>query len=224
MLQVLIIAEESEQIKELKSKLHENGFAISTMCSQGEAAEALIERIPDVALVDVGGSLARSEAWHQWCQLRPPQRVPTIILIPTAILPTLDFTSGIDDFVVKPLDPTEVISRIRQLLWRISNIDSGDILCCGNLVMDLDRCDVSLGGETVELTFTEYELLKFMMTNRGKVLSREILLDKVWGYDYYGGDRTVDVHIRRLRSKIEDSSHTFIETVRNIGYRFRKDA
>ena len=74
------------------------------------------------------------------------------------------------------------------------------------------------------LTFKEYELLKFLARTSGRVFTREALLNRVWGYDYYGGDRTVDVHIRRLRSKIEDSSHTFIETVRNIGYRFRKDA
>ena len=73
----------------------------------------------------------------------------------------------------------------------------------------------------VELTFKEYELLKFLAGNKGRVCTRETLLDKVWGYDYYGGDRTVDVHVRRLRSKIEDSKHIFIDTVRNIGYRFR---
>ena len=71
------------------------------------------------------------------------------------------------------------------------------------------------------LTFREYELLKFLAGNRGRVFTREALLNKVWGYDYYGGDRTVDVHIRRLRSKTEDSNHAFIETVRNIGYRFK---
>ena len=77
-------------------------------------------------------------------------------------------------------------------------------------------------GRIVELTFKEYELLKLLASNSGRVYSREALLDQIWGYDYYGGDRTVDVHVRRLRSKIEDSTHTFIETVRNIGYRFKK--
>ena len=80
-----------------------------------------------------------------------------------------------------------------------------------------------MGCKVVELTFKEYELLKFLASNRGRVYTREALLNKVWGYDYYGGDRTVDVHVRRLRSKIEDSKRTFIETVRNIGYRFIKE-
>jgi DNA-binding response OmpR family regulator len=89
-------------------------------------------------------------------------------------------------------------------------------------LIDLARCEVTLEGRIVELTFKEYELLKLLAANSGRVYSREVLLDQVWGYDYYGGDRTVDVHVRRLRSKIEDSTHTFIETVRNIGYRFKK--
>ena len=80
-----------------------------------------------------------------------------------------------------------------------------------------------MAGRLLALTFKEYELLKLLATNKGKVFTRESLLNEVWGYDYYGGDRTVDVHIRRLRSKIEDPTHTFIETVRNIGYKF-KDA
>jgi DNA-binding response OmpR family regulator len=82
---------------------------------------------------------------------------------------------------------------------------------------------VTVNGALVELTFKEYELLKLLAANRGRVFTREALLDKLWGYDYFGGDRTVDVHIRRLRSKIEDAEHTYIETVRNIGYRFKKN-
>jgi len=101
-------------------------------------------------------------------------------------------------------------------------MDTGELIKCDGLVIDLAKCEVTMGCKVVELTFKEYELLKFLASNRGRVYTREALLDKVWGYDYYGGDRTVDVHIRRLRSKIEDSKHTFIETVRNIGYRFRK--
>ena len=80
-----------------------------------------------------------------------------------------------------------------------------------------------MDNRIIDLTFKEYELLKLMATNRGRVFTRDNLLDKIWGYDYFGGDRTVDVHIRRLRSKIEDANHSYIETVRNIGYKFIKD-
>ena len=93
----------------------------------------------------------------------------------------------------------------------------------GDLKIDQARCEVSVGEKLVSLTFKEYELLKFLVTNRGRVFTRESLLDKVWGFDYFGGDRTVDVHVRRLRSKIEDAEHSFIETVRGIGYRFKDE-
>jgi two-component system alkaline phosphatase synthesis response regulator PhoP len=104
-----------------------------------------------------------------------------------------------------------------------TNPETGEIIRRGDLSIDVEMCEVSLGGNLVELTFKEYELLKFLATYPGRVHSRDVLLDRVWGYDYYGGDRTVDVHIRRLRSKIEDHNHTFIDTVRNVGYRFRRD-
>jgi DNA-binding response OmpR family regulator len=127
---------------------------------------------------------------------------------------------GIDDFIIKPYDNRELVVRARRLLQR--NVKENEMLRCEDLVIDLANCEVRVGGRIVELTFKEYELLKFLAKDRGRVFSRETLLNKVWGYDYFGGDRTVDVHIRRLRSKIEVSGQIFIETVRNIGYRFKK--
>ena len=90
----------------------------------------------------------------------------------------------------------------------------------GKLSIDVSKYEVRIGEKKIDLTFTEFELLKFLCGNPGTVFTREVLLNKVWGYEYYGGTRTVDVHIRRLRSKIEGKSSTFIETVRNIGYKF----
>ena len=133
-----------------------------------------------------------------------------------------DFSTAVDDFVVKPWEASEVTVRIKRILKQKGDIESEDIIRCGDLVIDSAKCEVSLSGKPVILTFKEYQLLKFLANNKGKVFTRDVLLDKVWGWDYYGGDRTVDVHIRRLRSKIEDSTHTFIETVRNIGYKFKE--
>ena len=94
---------------------------------------------------------------------------------------------------------------------------------CGALTIDLSNYRVTVDDDPLVLTFKEYELLRFLAANKDKVFTREALLNRVWGYDFYGGARTVDVHIRRLRSKIEDRTHTFIETVRNVGYRFHID-
>lgn len=126
-----------------------------------------------------------------------------------------------DDFVREGAPADEVVARVRRILWRIARHDSSDVLKCGELVMDMANYTVHIAGRPVELTFKEYELLRFLAVNRDRVFSREALLNNVWGYDFYGGARTVDVHIRRLRSKIEDRHLTFIETVRNVGYRFR---
>jgi DNA-binding response OmpR family regulator len=132
-----------------------------------------------------------------------------------------DLSNGIDDFVVKPCEATEVTSRIKRILTQKGGEENDDVVRCGDLVIDSIKCEVSLCGKPIMLTFKEYQLLRFLADNRGKVFTRDVLLDRVWGWDYYGGDRTVDVHIRRLRSKIEDSTHAFIETVRNIGYKFK---
>jgi DNA-binding response OmpR family regulator len=129
----------------------------------------------------------------------------------------------VDDFVIEPVDALELELRVRRLLRRGKTSDSSEQMACGDLTIDLAKCEVTVGGRPVVLTFKEYELLKYLVGNQGRVCTREALLDRVWGYEYYGGDRTVDVHIRRLRSKIEDATHTFVETVRNIGYRFRAE-
>ena len=108
-----------------------------------------------------------------------------------------------------------------KLAAKTSRGKEDTIIKAGDLAIDPIRCEVEVGGRLMALTFKEYELLKLLATNKGKVFTREALLNEIWGYDYYGGDRTVDVHIRRLRSKIEDPEHSFIDTVRNIGYKFK---
>ena len=115
----------------------------------------------------------------------------------------------------------ELALRIRRRLERPGPADEPGVIRVEDLVIDSNRYDVFLAGKPVLLTFKEYELLKLLASTPGRVYTREALLEQVWGYQYFGGTRTVDVHIRRLRSKIEDATHTFIDTVWNVGYRFR---
>jgi DNA-binding response OmpR family regulator len=151
--------------------------------------------------------------------------MPTIALLSEEMLDSIDGQLNADDFITSPYDARELTLRIKRLLnHKPESKDSSELIKCDGLVIDTAKCEVAMQGKLIELTFREYELLKFLASYMGRVYTREALLDKVWGYDYYGGDRTVDVHIRRLRSKIEDSKHTFIETVRNIGYKFVKGA
>ena len=176
---------------------------------------------PDgVMLMDMDEATTAS----QWCEvaqkMRQEMNIPLIALVSRERLDTFDFHNDIDDFVVKPWEASEVAARIKRILIQKGAIGSEDVIRCGDLVIDSDKCEVLLGSKSVVLTFKEYQLLRFLAANKGKALTRQALLNKVWGWDYYGGDRTVDVHIRRLRSKIEDMNHSFIETIRNIGYRF----
>ena len=133
---------------------------------------------------------------------------------------------GADDYITKPFSIKELLARISSVLRRyniskenIGNIEN--ILTVGNLNMNLLKYEVYRGNEKVDLTLKEFELLKLLLENKGKVLSRNYLLDKIWGYDYYGETRTVDVHIRYLRKKIEDedSSEKYIQTIRGVGYK-----
>jgi len=110
--------------------------------------------------------------------------------------------------------------RIKNLFKRLHRIDQKNLIQRGRLSIDVSKYEVRIADRKIDLTFTEFELLKFLSANPGVVFTREVLLNKVWGYEYYGGTRTVDVHIRRLRSKVETRSSPFIETVRNIGYKF----
>jgi len=220
---VLIIANENDQVRKLQLELAGKDFICSIAVNE-EALEQLVNKALDLVLLDVN-ALPAAQGTQQLIQkIKRERNLPVIALLSKNMLGSFDTVSNIDDFIIEPWSASEVAVRAKHILWRISNIDSKELIKCGDLVIDMARYEVSLSGKLVELTFKEYGLLKFLASNNGKVLTREALLNNVWGYNYYGGDRTVDVHIRRLRSKIEDAHHTFIETVRNIGYRFRENA
>jgi two-component system alkaline phosphatase synthesis response regulator PhoP len=155
--------------------------------------------------------------------IKNEKNLPVIALIPSGMVEGIDNSFEADDFVTAPYDAAELSLRVARLLNR-DRVNSREIISSNGLMIDLVTCETAVDGQIMDLTFKEYEMLKLLAGNPGRVYTRENLLNKVWGYDYFGGDRTVDVHIRRLRSKIESSGHTFIETVRNIGYRFRKNS
>ena len=219
---MFIIANGSEPIRKLRVDLTQGGLNCLIVPQNNEAIKQIAGQSPGLLLLDANEATIGSEVWELAQRMRQEMNIPLIALMPREILNGLDFSIGIDDFVVKPWEATEVITRVKRILKQKESMESEDVIRCGDLVIDSAKCEVSLSGKPIILTFKEYQLLKFLANNKGKVFTRDVLLDKVWGWDYYGGDRTVDVHIRRLRSKIEDSTHTFIETVRNIGYKFKE--
>jgi len=220
MQKILLIAE-SEDAPQLAEEMKTAGYEVEA-ASFAEATDRLralgsaraiiidLSDRPDFrALKDIVGTGA------------PADETPSLALLSKSQL--VDGLAGlpVDDFAVRPLRPHELEARVRHLLGRRQGTDSPDVLRQGALVIDLVGYRVFVAGVHIELTFKEYELLRFLGCNPDRVFTREALLDKVWGYDYFGGARTVDVHIRRLRSKIEIGEHAFIETVRSVGYRFR---
>jgi len=217
---ILIIARESQRLAGLGDGLTRAGLACSTI-PYSEGMAGLTRRPPpDLLLVEVAGRLPDVDMWESIRSLKQRNPLPVMALVARERLGDIDGHHDIDDFFTSDGDVRELALRVKRLLCRAKTAGSGELITSADLVVDLARCEVVVGGRVVELTFKEYELLKYLASHKGRVYTREALLDKVWGYDYYGGDRTVDVHIRRLRSKIEDAKHTFIETVRNIGYRF----
>lgn len=150
--------------------------------------------------------------------------VVLLVLVPEEQIDRVTVDLPVDDFLVLPVKAGELIRRIERSLWRRHGIDSENFVHCGVLTLDLSNYRVSVAGEPVVMTFKEYELLRFLAMNTGRVFTREQLLNRVWGYDYFGGARTVDVHIRRIRAKIEIHGRSFIETVRNVGYRLVAEA
>ncbi len=147
------------------------------------------------------------------------KHIPTVALVDARDAVNLDFSVGLEDFLVKSDSFEELNTRIRFVLWRLSKVDSKDTIKAGALVMNLGAYQVWVRGSQLDLTYKEFELLRFLLTHRGRVFSRDALLRHVWGEEYLGGTRTVDVHIRRLRAKIGPEFDELIQTVRNVGYK-----
>jgi len=184
----------------------------------GDSLEAALHPSPSLVIVVAATS---DELSHRVRTVKAFTRSPLMAVVLPDMVEATAAQTAVDDFTTVEACSTDLLARIQRLLR--AHPDSGEIIRRGDLAINSATCEVSLGGRLIELTFKEYSLLKFLAGSPGRVFTREVLLSRVWGYDYYGGDRTVDVHVRRLRSKIEDANHTFIDTVRNIGYRFRSE-
>ena len=222
MFRVLIVADGSERVRELSLGLAEKGFLCSIAFAEDERLKDVGALSADLVVIAVDGAAPGSEMRNLPQRLKEKTRLPVVTLLSNESLDVLDSAVAVDDFVMEPWNANEVVARVKRILKRKPNEDNKDLICCGELAIDVAKCEVAFRGRLVELTFKEYELLKFLLSNKGRVYSREALLNNVWGYDYFGGDRTVDVHVRRLRGKLDDSD--CIETVRNIGYRCRDES
>lgn len=184
--------------------------------------EALLSKPPTIVVVDAGDELLRATR----CRVKlgesgPLSDTPTILALTVPRLSALDFSVGFDDFVLKPIVPAELYARLRALDWRTSAFGSEERIKADDLLIDVAGYEAWLAGRRLDFTHQEFELLRFLAQHRGRVFTRDQLLQKVWGYEYTGGTRTVDIHVRRLRAKLGAVHGGLIETVRNVGYKMR---
>jgi DNA-binding response OmpR family regulator len=227
---VLVVEDESTLLETLEYNLNRQGYMVCTAADGPTALKVAREERPDLIVLDI--MLPGLDGFEVCRILRQEMNVPILMLTArdNEVDKVVGLEVGADDYMTKPFSMRELLARVKALLRRVRLIREevaaegavGDVLTFGDLTLDLNRNVVWRGEETLPLKPREYDLLVFLARNRGMVLSRDLILERVWGWDYSGGSRTVDVHVRWLREKIEPdpADPARIVTVRGVGYRF----
>ena len=221
MQRILLVTDNPEHLTAAQAALREDGHSVRVEPTLERGLVAARELQPALLCLDLSVGLT---AGGLAALLRDPQvrsGMPVLAISERAQFYLVGPGVAVGDVIAPPIDPAELQLRVARLLSS-AGAASEPLLRRGALVIDQERYAVRLGDDAVDLTYKEYELLRFLAQNPGKAFTREMLLNQVWGYDYYGGARTVDVHIRRIRGKIE-RHEPYIETVRNVGYRFAEE-
>jgi len=222
----ILVVDDEEHIQELlRFNLENNGFKVLCAGDGIEALKLAREVIPQLVLLDL--MLPKMNGYDVCKEIRKDISISnTPIIILTAKSEELDKVLGLelgaDDYLTKPFSVRELVARVKAILRRTKIQQVDKTFSFGNIIIDFPKHEVIKATEKVELTLKEFELLEILIIHKGRVITRDFLLDKIWGYEYIGETRTVDVHIRHLRQKIEedDKNPHFVETVRGIGYRF----
>ena len=222
---ILVLSQDEDYKSTIISLLQEDGYIVHPSDSVEDTLEQFYSKTLDVIIVDIASWPEEGiSVYKSLRQSLGTKDISTIIIVPVKLMNSIEFSLAFDDFIIRESEnPQEVSLRIKQLLWRHSRLDTENIIKVRDVMLDLNSYEVSIKGKRIYLTYKEYELLKFLVLNRGRVFTREVLLDRVWGYDNYAGTRTVDIHIQRLRTKLGEKSNTYIQTVRNVGYSFIAD-
>lgn len=228
---ILIIEDEEHIIELLKYNLEKNNYDVVVAQDGEEGIQKAIDEKPDLILLDL--MLPKIDGTKVCMKLKNNDYMTdTPIIMLTAKSDEMDKILGLeigaDDYVTKPFSVRELLARIKVILNRysvtIEKKSPAKKIIVDDLIIDLEKREVKVKGELIKLTYKEFELLKLLSENRGSVLSRNMLLDEIWGYDYFGETRTVDVHIRHIRSKISkkiDEKYDKIDTVRGVGYKMK---
>ena len=218
----IYIVEDDKNIREIEMfALKNSGYAVEEFENAKSFFSRSVEKVPDLVLLDI--MLPDMDGLEIVKKLRSrPDTVRVPIILVTAKTTELDKVKGLDigadDYLTKPFGVMELISRVKALLRRSRALQDDKQMVLGDITLDSERREVHVGGELCELTFKEFELLKLLMVNAGIVLHRDTIMSDVWGTDYEGESRTLDMHIKTLRQKLGEAGN-MIKTVRNVGYK-----
>lgn len=219
-LKVLVVDDESRMRKLVRDFLTKAGYDVLE-AGDGEEALDIFFKQKDIALIVLDVMMPRMDGWQVCREVRAYSAVPVIML--TARGDEQDelqgFQLGVDEYIVKPFSPKILVARIEAILRRSSRQNEESTLKCGGIEIDKAAHQVFIDGQPIDLSYKEFELLTYFVENRGIALSREKILNHVWNYDYFGDARTIDTHVKKLRSKLGDRGR-YIKTIWGMGYKF----
>ena len=219
-LKILVVDDESRMRKLVRDFLVKQNFDVLE-AGDGEEAVDIFFREKDIALIILDVMMPKMDGWQVCREIRAYSKVPIIML--TAKSDERDelqgFDLGVDEYITKPFSPKILVARVEAILRRSNLLTNEDIISAGGIELNKSAHQVKIDGKDIELSFKEFELLAYFMENQGIALSREKILNNVWNYDYFGDARTIDTHVKKLRSKLVEKGE-LIKTIWGMGYKF----
>ena len=222
-LKILVVDDESRMRKLVKDFLTKKNFQVLE-AGDGEEAMDIFYEEKDIALIILDVMMPKMDGWEVCREIRKNSKVPIIMLTARSDErdELLGFDLGVDEYISKPFCPKILVARVEAILRRTGQNNPEDVISAGGIVIDKAAHLATVDGKPMELSFKEFELLTYFLENQGIALSREKILNSVWNYDYFGDARTIDTHVKKLRSKMGDKGE-YIKTVWGMGYKFEVD-
>ena len=222
-LKILVVDDESRMRKLVKDFLTKKNFQVLE-AGNGEEAMDIFYEEKDIALIILDVMMPKMDGWEVCREIRKNSKVPIIMLTARSDErdELLGFDLGVDEYISKPFSPKILVARVEAILRRTGQNNPEDVISAGGIVIDKAAHLATVDGKPMEVSFKEFELLTYFLENQGIALSREKILNSVWNYDYFGDARTIDTHVKKLRSKMGDKGE-YIKTVWGMGYKFEVD-
>lgn len=219
-IKILVVDDESRMRKLVRDFLVHKEFQVLE-AADGEEAMELFFKTKDISLIILDVMMPRMDGWQVCREIRQYSKVPIIMLTAKADErdELLGYELGIDEYITKPFSPKILVARVEAVLRRTNQMVGEEAIQAGGIELDINAHMVKIDGTEVELSFKEFELLHYFIMNQGVALSREKILNNVWNYDYFGDARTIDTHVKKLRSKLKDKGE-YIKTIWGMGYKF----